>query len=103
MQKKEKSHGASKIVKRHLARLRIKPLLILLVAACILLFAGCSSTGAAPNNTPAPPSTPTTSVRTSYPLTVTDFLGRTVTLNQKPLKIVTVHPTATETLYRVGG
>jgi ABC-type Fe3+-hydroxamate transport system substrate-binding protein len=38
-----------------------------------------------------------------YPLTITDLLGRDVQVPQRPVCIVTTHPTATETLYRVGG
>jgi iron complex transport system substrate-binding protein len=41
--------------------------------------------------------------KTVYPLTVTDMLGRTVTLAQKPSRVVSVSPSATETLYKVGG
>ena len=97
MQKREKSHGASERVKRNLARLRIKHL-PLVVSVSILLALGCSSTTAPPTSTDTP-----TTTYTTYPLTVTDILDRTVTLNQKPSRIVTIHPTATETLYRVGG
>jgi iron complex transport system substrate-binding protein len=94
VRKRETSHGASERVKRYLTRLKIKPLLLLFVSVSILLSSGCS------NEVATPASTDTS---TSYPLTVTDILGRTVTLNQKPSNIITVHPTATETLYRVGG
>jgi ABC-type Fe3+-hydroxamate transport system substrate-binding protein len=34
---------------------------------------------------------------------VTDLLGRSVKISGKPARIVTTHPTATETLYRAGG
>jgi iron complex transport system substrate-binding protein len=34
---------------------------------------------------------------------VTDLLGRSVEISEKPARIVTTHPTATETLYRAGG
>ncbi len=34
---------------------------------------------------------------------VTDLLGRSVEISGKPARIVTTHPTATETLYRAGG
>ena len=94
MQKREKPRGASERVKQYLARLRIKPLLLLFVSSGILLAAGCSNTVDTPTSADA---------TTSYPITVTDILGRTVTINEKPSNIVTVHPTATETLYRVGG
>jgi len=98
MQKREKSHGASERVKRNSAHLRIKHLLLLFVSVSILLAVGCSNTADPPTSTDTP-----TATYTSYPLTVTDIQGRTVTLNQKPSRIVTIHPTATETLYRVGG
>lgn len=98
MQKREGSHGASERVKRYLACLRIKPLLLLFVSVSILLAVGCSNKAATPTSTAT-----STTTRTSYPLIVTDILGRTVTVTQKPSRIVTIHPTATETLYRVGG
>jgi iron complex transport system substrate-binding protein len=39
----------------------------------------------------------------AYPLTVTDLLGRSVKIAQKPARIVTLLPTATEMLYQSGG
>ena len=36
-------------------------------------------------------------------MTVTDVLNRAVQLNEGPTRIVTLHPTATEMLYRIGG
>ncbi|OGO31970.1 MAG: hypothetical protein A2Z29_06225 [Chloroflexi bacterium RBG_16_56_11] len=92
------SRGARGPVWRYPARLGVKYMLLLIFSVGVLLAVACSNT----TTTPAATATPT-SARTSYPLTVTDALGRSVTLNQKPVKIVTVHPTATETLYRVGG
>lgn len=56
-------------------------LLPLLVAS--LTITACSSESSAP--------------------TVTDLLGRSVEIPGKQTRIVTTHPTATETLYRVGG
>jgi iron complex transport system substrate-binding protein len=38
-----------------------------------------------------------------YPVTVTDMLGRSVEIAQSPLRIVSISPTATEMLYRIGG
>jgi iron complex transport system substrate-binding protein len=102
MRKIEKSISAIKRVQRYLARLSVKPVLSVFVLAIILLAVGCSNTTATSTSAAAPTATPTTP-KVTYPLTVTDILGRTVTLNQKPSRIVTVHPTATETLYRVGG
>ena len=71
---------------------RSKPiavLLSLLILAGSLVMAACSSE-------PAP-------TNTDYPLTITDSLGRTIQFDQIPERIVTTHPTATETLYRAGG
>ena len=38
-----------------------------------------------------------------YPVTVTDMLGKSVEIPQSPLRIVSISPTATEMLYRIGG
>jgi len=70
-------------------------LLSLFVLLSLLIIAACSS-ASAPTPTPTP-------AAGGYPLTVTDFLGRSVQISEKPMRIVTTHPTATETLYRVGG
>ncbi len=58
-------------------------LILLLVLGASLTLTACSSE----------PSTPT----------VTDLLGRSVEISENPVRIVTTHPTATETLYRAGG
>jgi iron complex transport system substrate-binding protein len=68
-------------------------LLYLFLLSALLISAACSS---------APTATPTPSGST-YPLTVTDALGRSVQITEKPVRIVTTSPTAIETLYRAGG
>ncbi len=70
-------------------------ILSLFVLSALLISAACSSEPAA---TPAP-----TAVPAKYPLSVVDMLGRSVQISQCPTHIVTNAPTATETLYRVGG
>jgi iron complex transport system substrate-binding protein len=70
-------------------------LLSLFVLSALLISAACSSE---PATTPAPTAAPA-----RYPLMVIDMLGRSVQISQCPTNIVTTHPTATETLYRVGG
>lgn len=70
-------------------------LLSLALLAALLSSLACSSS-------PAPTPTPTSSA-SGYPITVTDFLGRSVQIAEKPVRIVTTHPTATEMLYRAGG
>ena len=70
-------------------------LLHLLLLSALLAAAACSSETA---STPTPAAT-----QAKYPLTVVDMLGRSVQINQIPTHIVTTHPTATETLYCIGG
>jgi iron complex transport system substrate-binding protein len=65
-------------------------LALVILATSLVLTAGTSCTQKA-------------NFYTDYPLTITDLLGRDVQLTQRPVRIVTTHPTATETLYRVGG
>jgi len=65
------------------SRTLVIALILLLVLGASLTLTACSSE----------PSTPT----------VTDLLGRSVEFAEKPVRIVTTHPTATETLYRAGG
>ncbi|MCX6000028.1 MAG: ABC transporter substrate-binding protein [Chloroflexi bacterium] len=77
--------------KQHVGRRAITVFLSLLTLVGSIGPAACSS--------PVVQLSPST----EYPLTLTDLLGRTVVLTQKPTRIVTTHPTATETLYRSGG
>ncbi len=67
-------------------------LLSLILLSSLLISAACSSE---PTSTPTP--------QAKYPLTVVDLLGRSVQISQPPTRIVTTHPTATETLYAAGG
>lgn len=73
----------------------ITMLLCVSLLSALLLSAACSSE---PTSTPTP-----TAPQAKYPLTVVDMLGRSVQITQHPTHIVTTHPTATETLYTVGG
>ena len=70
-------------------------LLHLLLLSALLAAAACSSETA---STPTP-----TSAQTNYPLSVVDMLGRSVQISQRPTRIVTTQPSATEMLYRIGG
>ena len=65
----------------------------------LLVLAACTETE---EQTPVPDSSPTPA-GVQYPLTVTDMLGRSVEVPQAPVRIVSVSPTPTEMLYRVGG
>lgn len=55
-----------------------------------------------PAATQEPTSTPAPEPET-YPLEVTDMLGRPITIPAMPERIVSISPTATEILYAVGG
>jgi len=65
----------------------------------LLVLAACTETE---EPIPTPESSPTPA-GVQYPLTVTDMLGRSVELPQAPVRIVSVSPTPTEMLYRIGG
>jgi iron complex transport system substrate-binding protein len=73
-------------------------LAVLLLAA---LPAACGAAGgsAAPAAVTVTAAAPTT---TSYPLTITDGLGRRVTIDHRPQRIVSYLPSNTETLYAIG-
>ncbi|WP_335755145.1 ABC transporter substrate-binding protein [Thermococcus radiotolerans] len=46
--------------------------------------------------------TTTSSVESHYPITVTDFVNRTVTIESEPKRVVTIAPSITEDLYYLG-
>ena len=87
-----------------------------LMAALVLVLAACSSGGAstapaAPSAStalatasPAPTATPkpTPTPAPTFPMTLTDDEGGTVTLATEPKKIVSLTPAVTETLFAVG-
>ncbi len=66
----------------------------------VLAVAACATPATTTTTTSTPPATV---AATTYPVTVTDLLGRSVKIAQKPARIVTLLPTATETLYQAGG
>ena len=87
-----------------------------LVAALVLILAACSSGGASPSPaaptastalataTPAATATPdpTPTPAPTFPMTLTDDEGGTVSLATEPKKIVSLTPAVTETLFAVG-
>jgi iron complex transport system substrate-binding protein len=53
--------------------------------------------------TPTAAATPTPAEGAAYPITVTDMMDRSVTIEAAPQRIVATSPTTLETLYAVGG
>ena len=80
---------------------------VLALAAVAMLFAACSDDeeDATPTvtTTAAATATATESTAVSFPLTITDLMGREVTIEAAPQAIVTTSPSAIEILYSVGG
>jgi iron complex transport system substrate-binding protein len=75
---------------------RFKPILLLLT----LLLVGCTQIAPAP--TPTTLAEPTPTPASTFPLTLTDDLGREVTVEAKPERIVSLLPSNTEILFAVG-
>ncbi|CAB49432.1 ABC transporter substrate-binding protein [Pyrococcus abyssi] len=103
----------------------MRKLLIVTFLALIVFFSGCigSNSSATPTTTTSPvtqsqPKEVTTETKTvtqtqtvtvtmtraptHYPLTITDSLGRKVTIKKEPQRIVSLAPSITETLYFIG-
>ena len=76
--------------------------LALLLALLLALAAACGDEG--DNGAAARTSTPTATAAAAvqYPLTLTDGLGRSVTLTSAPQRIASLSPAATEILFAVG-
>ena len=73
------------------------------VASAAAALAGCASAASTPASTASSPaaSSPAAAAGSSFPVTVTASNG-SVTIKAKPVRIVSLAPTATEDLYAVG-
>lgn len=84
------------------ARFVLVPLLVLLSTLAVV---GCGDDEMA-TQTATPPATevalPSPTPAPAFPLTVTDSLGRQVTLAAKPERVVAMSPSAVETLFALG-
>lgn len=65
-----------------------KILSMLLASVMMLSLAACSSQPAENNSSSEPSSEPTASLETTYPVTITDALGREVTIEEEPERLV---------------
>jgi iron complex transport system substrate-binding protein len=84
----------------------------ILIFAVLIVFPACSDTTTTPANVATtPPSSSeqiddlepdVSSINTKYPLTITDNLGREITIEKEPERIVSLAPSITETLFALG-
>jgi len=81
------------------------------VIALAAILGGCSAAATPPvatpsaivaTGTPAPTPTPSPTPAPSFPVTLTDDEGNSLTLASEPQKIVSLTPGTTETLYAIG-
>lgn len=75
---------------------------IFLITLLLALLTACAPVTQAPTGAPtvAPTTAPTTA--SSFPLSLTDGLGRKVELNQAPQRIISLAPSNTEILFAIG-
>ena len=81
-----------------MARIRLRPVFAPLVALLVLL-AACGQT---PSTTSSPAATPSAAPSVSFPLTLTDDAGRTITLPARPQRVVSLAPSNTEIVCVLG-
>jgi len=81
-----------------MARIRLRPVFAPLVALLVLL-AACGQT---PSTTSSSVATPSAAPSVSFPLTLTDDAGRTITLPARPQRVVSLAPSNTEIVCVLG-
>ncbi len=74
----------------------------ILTLVVIMLLAACAQAPAPAQPAPVPATPTSAKPATSFPLTITDNLGREVTLTAQPQRIVSLAPSNTEILFAVG-
>ncbi|MDO9592406.1 MAG: ABC transporter substrate-binding protein [Erysipelotrichaceae bacterium] len=74
---------------------------VLLILMLAMSLAACQKPEAPAAEQPAV-TVPAEALVTTYPLTITDGEGKTVTLESEPMKIVSLSPNATETIFALG-
>lgn len=84
-------------MKRNIVHLLILVLLASLIAACVPI----TPTAPAVERASATPA-PSPAAEIAFPVTVTDDLGRTVTVTQQPERLISLAPSLTEVLFAIG-
>jgi iron complex transport system substrate-binding protein len=82
----------------------IVSVILLLVLVPVLILSGCVQTAKnPPKSQPHNPSTQNTvATETVFPLKLTDFVDRTVTIKKEPQRIISLSPATTEILFALG-
>lgn len=82
----------------------IYSILTLIAIVCLTLIPACAPTPTPPPAPPSPPPTPSPAQEElpTYPITVIDDLGRKVTIQKLPQRIVSLAPSVTEMLFALG-
>lgn len=88
-------------------RTKIRQLGVLLLVSLVLVLAACSNSKVTEENTPpaessAPSETPGQPASEPAAITITDGVGKEVTLDKKPERIISLMPSNTEILYALG-
>lgn len=91
---------------------KIFAIISILMFTILIIFPACSDTTTTPtHDATTPPSAGEqtdnmepdfSSINTEYPLTITDDLGREITIEKEPQRIVSLAPSITETLFALG-
>lgn len=100
-------------VKGVIMKKNIPIILSLLLLSLLVFSAACTSASPPPPKEPSPPAPPPQEKplqqtkpepeeSTSFPITVTDDLGRKVTVNKLPQRIISLAPSITEILFALG-
>jgi iron complex transport system substrate-binding protein len=77
-------------------------ILSLILAAILMISGGCTRTAKIDGSNIKSSGTNQSSMETSFPLKLTDFEGREVTIEKEPQRIVSLSPGTTEILFALG-
>lgn len=79
----------------------IKNIIVFIIVAVLSLsLVSCSQK--TPEKTSTNVNSAKTEVKTTFPLKITDFMGRQVTIKKEPKRIVSLSPSTTELIYAIG-
>lgn len=79
-----------------------KILYLFLCITMIISFSACNNTSDKGKNTNENNSIVTKDTNTNYPKKIKDFTGNEITIEKKPTKVISLAPSATETIFALG-